>query len=168
MSTTSSKLGIIDKVIFIALIIFTLVGVAITNISPAEAHVYWLVMNLVFAIGAIITGWHKAQTKKEHTKLITSQLIHWVSTMVAVMIVYAFLHSGQIQNETVSLAIVLILSLSTFLAGIHIGWQFSVVGILLAISVLIISYVEEYIWLIVIIALALVLISYFWNKFKKS
>ncbi len=69
MSTTSSKLGIIDKVIFIALIIFTLVGVAITNISPAEAHVYWLVMNLVFAIGAIITGWHKAQTKKEHTKL---------------------------------------------------------------------------------------------------
>lgn len=168
MSNTSSKSGIIDKIIFITLITFTLIGVAITNISPAEAHLYWLVMSMVFAIAAIITGWQRTVNKKEKTRLVTSQLIHWGSTMIAVMVVYGFLHSGQIQNETVSLVIVLILALSTFLAGLQIGWQFFIVGILLAISAVIISYMEEYIWLIVMIAFILVLIAYFWNKFKKS
>lgn len=168
MSDSARKLGTIDKVIFIALIVFTLVGVAITNISPAEAHVYWLVMNMVFALAAIITGWHRVDNKKAKARLVTSQMIHWGSTMVAVMVVYGFLHSGQIQNETVSLVIVLILALSTFLAGIQIGWQFSVVGILLAISAMMISYLEEYIWLMVMVALVLVIISYLWNKFKKS
>jgi hypothetical protein len=91
--------------------------------------------------------------KQQKNSLVTSQLFHWGSTLIAVMVVYAFFHSGQIQNETVSLVILLILSLSTFLDGIHVGWQFSVIGVLLAISAVIISYLDEYIWIIAIIAL---------------
>ena len=166
MSYFSSNLGTIDKIIFVALILFTLAGVVVTNISPADAHKYWLAMNLVFALGAIATGWKRAVDKGEKTRLITYQLFHWGSTLVAVVVVYAFFHSGQIQNETVSLMIVLILALSAFLDGIHVGWHFSVVGILLAISSVIITYMEEYIWLIVIIAIIFVATSYFWNKNK--
>jgi hypothetical protein len=168
MSYFSKQLATTDKIIFCVLILFTLFGVALTNMSPADAHKYWLVMNFVFALGAIFTGWQKAADKAEKTRLVTSQLFHWGTTLVAVAIVYAFFHSGQIQNETISLMILLILAFSAFLDGIHVGWHFSVIGILLAISAVIISYIDEYIWIIATIAILIVSISYYWNKFKGS
>jgi len=155
----------IDKVIYVTLILLALLGMAITNFSPADAHIYWLIMTLIFALGAIVTGWQQAVDKHEKTRLVTTQLFHWGSTFVAVMVVYAFLHSGQIQNETVSLMILLILSLATFLDGIHVGWQFSVLGILLAISTVIITYLDEYLWIIAIISLFFMAISFFFNKY---
>ena len=167
MKYLSGKLSKTDIIIFAALIILTLLGVALTNVSPSHAHKYWLAMILFFAIGAIATGWQRATEKGQKKQLITSQLLHWGSTLVAVIVVYTFLHTGQIQNETVSLMILLILALSSFLDGFHVGWHFSVLGILLAISVVTISYIEEFMWVITIIAVILLALSFFWNKYKK-
>lgn len=164
MAVLSSKLSTIDKVIYVTLVLLSLLGMAITNFSPADAHIYWLVMTLVFAIAAIITGWHQAADKQAKIKLITSQLFHWGSTLIAVLVVYAFLHSGQIQNVTVSLMILLVLSLSTLLDGIHVGWHFSVLGILLAISTVIVTYLDEYLWVLAIIAMIFIAIPFLWNK----
>ena len=168
MTVLSSKLSTIDKVIYVSLVLLALLGMAITNFSPADAHIYWLVMTLVFALAAVITGWQRADDKQAKTKLVTSQLFHWGGTLIAVMVIYAFLHSGQIQNETVSLMILLILSFSTFLDGIHVGWHFSLLGILLAISTVIVSYVDEYIWIIVIIAMIFIAISFIWDKYIRT
>ena len=168
MKYFSSKLATIDKVIFAALILLTLFGVALTNMSPTDAHIYWLAMTLVFAIGAITTGWQRAAEKGEKKQLVTSQLIHWGSTLIAVIVIYTFLHTGQIQNETVSLMILLVLALSSFLDGFHVGWHFSVIGILLAISVVTISYIDEFLWVIIFVAAILVAVSFFWNKYMKA
>lgn len=165
MSILSIKMSTLDKVIYVALVLLSILGMAITNFSPTDAHIYWLVMIVVFALAAIVTGWQRAADKQAKTKLVASQLFHWGSTLIAVMVVYVFLHSGQIQNETVSLIILLILSLSTFLDGIHVGWHFYVLGILLAISTVIVSYLDEYIWIIAIIALVFLALSFLWNKY---
>lgn len=168
MKYFSRKLATIDKVIFTALILLTLFGVALTNMSPTDAHIYWLAMTLIFAIGAISTGWQRAAEKGEKKQLVTSQLIHWGSTLIAVIVIYTFLHTGQIQNETVSLMILLVLALSSFLDGFHVGWHFSAIGILLAISVVTISYIDEFLWVIIFIAIILVAVSFFWNKYMKA
>ena len=165
MSVLSSKMSTLDKVIYVTLVLLALLGMAITNFSPADAHIYWLAMTLVFALGAIVTGWQRVVDKQTKAKFVASQLLHWGSTFIAVMVVYAFLHSGQIQNETVALIILLILSLSTFLDGIHVGWQFFALGILLAISTVIISYLDEYIWIIALIAMAFIALTFVWNKY---
>ena len=167
MKYLSGKLSKTDTIIFSALILLTILGVALTNMSPAHAHKYWLAMILFFAMGAIATGWQRAAEKGQKKQLITSQLLHWGSTLIAVVVVYTFIHTGQIQNETVSLMILLILALSSFLDGFHVGWHFSVLGILLAISVVTISYVEEFMWIIAIIAVILLVVSFLWNKYKK-
>ena len=167
MKYLSGKLSKTDTIIFSALILLTILGVALTNMSPAHAHKYWLAMILFFAMGAIATGWQRAAEKGQKKQLITSQLLHWGSTLIAVVVVYTFIHTGQIQNETVSLMILLILALSSFLDGFHVGWHFSVLGILLAISVVTISYVDEFMWVITIIATILLTATFFWNKYKK-
>lgn len=158
------KLSTMDKIVFVTLTLSALLGMAITNFSPADAHIYWLSMTLVFAIAAIISGWHRASDRREKAQLVTSQLFHWGSTLVAVMVVYVFFHSGQVQNETVSLVILLVLSLSTFLDGVHVGWHFSLLGVLLAISTVVISYIDEYIWIIAIMAFLFIVTTFIWNK----
>jgi len=166
MSYFSNQLRTTDKIILSALILLTLFGVAVTDVSPASAHKYWLMMIFIFALGAIISGWQRSADKSEKTRVVTSQLLHWGTTLVAVAIVYIFFHSGQIQNETISLMVVLILALSAFLDGPHVGWHFSVIGILLGICAVIISYLDQYIWIIAIIAILLVTAAYAWNKLK--
>lgn len=168
MNLLSNKLTLLDKIVFVVLIVFTLLGVALTNMSPGDAHKYWLLMTLVFAIAAIVTGWNKTNDKSEKIKLIMAQLFHWSSTLVAILVVYAFLHSGQIENEMASLVILLVLALSSFLDGLQTGWHFFVIGILLAISAVVISYVDEFLWVIAAIAIVLLVISYYWNKFKEK
>ncbi len=164
MHVFTNRLRKADIFIFLVLVLFTLVGVGITDVSPAEAHAYWLAMTFVFAIAAVFSGWRFTEDKKQKSKLVVSQLFHWGSTLVAVLVVYAFLHTGQVNSETVALMIVLVLALSAFLDGVHVGWHFSLLGILLAITAVSISYIEEYIWAIAFIAVVLAFAAFFWNK----
>lgn len=164
MRVFANRLRKLDLIVFFVLVILTLVGVGITDVSPADAHTYWLTMTLAFAIAAVLSGWRFAEDKKQKTKLIASQLFHWSSTLAAVLIVYAFLHTGQVTSETVSLMIVLVLALSVFLDGAHVGWHFSVLGILLALTAVSISYIEEFLWVISAIAVVFALIVFFFNK----
>ena len=76
--------------------------------------------------------------------------------------------SGGLQFESTGLMIVLVLALSAFLDGIHVGWHFSVLGILLAIVAVIVSYVEQYVWVIMVIALIFIVFTYYVGKRKEK
>lgn len=164
MSTFNHRLTKTDITIFLVLVLLTLTGVGITDVSPADAHTYWLVITFVFALASVFSGWRFATDKKQKGKLIASQLFHWGSTLVAVLVVYVFLHSGQVNSETVALMIILVLALSTFLDGLHVGWHFSLLGILLAITAVAVSYIEEYLWVIALVAVVVAVIGFYWNK----
>ena len=166
MKLIDFNLGKTEKVVFIILILLTLGGVTLTNVAPEDAHFFWLVMNPVFAIGAIISGWHQAKEQNNRKHLILTQLLHWGSSLIAIIIIYGFLHSGQLQFESTGLMIVLVLALSAFLDGIHVGWHFSMLGILLAVIAVMVSYVEQYIWVIMVIALIFIVITFYVGKRK--
>ena len=161
------NIGKTEKVVFVILILLTMVGVTITNVSPNYAHLFWLVMNPVFAIGAIMSGWHRANELNSRKHLVLTQLFHWGSTLVAIIIIYAFFHTGQLQFESIGLMIVLVLALSAFLDGVHVGWHFSVLGILLAIIAVTVSYVEQFIWGIAAIAIIFILLIFYIDKRRK-
>lgn len=168
MQIFTHKLTKPDLVIFLILIIMTLIGVAVTNVAPKDAHGYWLIMTGVFAASAIFSGWRYTDDHKQKAKLVGLQILHWSSTLVAVLVVYAFLHTGQVSFETVSLMIVLVLALSSFLDGLQIGWHYSVLGVLLAVTAITISYVEEYVWVLLLVAVALLTLSLLFNYLRKS
>ncbi len=50
-------------------------------------------------------------------------MLHWIGLVVAVQLVYLLLHIGRLDNENTGLIILLLLALTTFLAGIHLGWR---------------------------------------------
>lgn len=157
----------IDRIILIVLLVLSVIGVGITDFSPAMSHYYWLTMILVFAIAAMFEGYKKAQEKNLPVKNdLIIHLLHWTGALFAVLAVYAFLHTGRIDFEQTGLMILLILALATFLDGIRLGWRFSLAGIFLGITAILMAYVEEFMIVILALAIAIIVAGFFWHKYK--
>jgi hypothetical protein len=54
--------------------------------------------------------------------------------------------------------------LSTFLAGVYLNWRLCVVGILLGFGVIITSMLDQSVFLILVIAVGITIISIFWRR----
>ena len=157
----------IGQLIFSALVILAFIGVVITDISPADAHVYWVAMLVVYASVAIYSGRKQAKIKGEKLGgLILKQVIHWGGSLVAILCVYTLLHTGTVTDEEAGLIILLLLALTTFLAGGHVGWRYYVLGALLALITVVAVYIEEFMWVIMLVGIAIIAITFFWSKHK--
>jgi hypothetical protein len=156
--------------LFTILLLMSIIGVSVTNISAAASYVYWISMMILFGAISILATYNQTEyaDKVQQKKAIFIQLLHWLGGLVTVMIVYTFYHAGRIMPQENGLIILLVLALTTFLAGIRISWQFSFAGIFLAIIALCAAYVEEFIWQILILALAIIAFSYYWEFKRKN
>lgn len=158
---------LVEEIVLFIILILSLIGIAITDISPLESHRYWSLLIFLFAFASIALGWSSegfnGKTVKE---LIVRQSIHWVATLFAVSGIYILLHTGRLTYESTGLVIEIILGLSLFLDGLNLGWRYSLVGILVGITAIIAAYVEEFIWIVYIAALGLAVIAHYWQKHR--
>ena len=84
--------------------------------------------------------------------------------MITVSGVYLLLYTGRLNYESTGLIIELILGFSLFLDGRNLGWRYSLLGILVGGTAIVAAYVEEYIWVILLVSLCLWGITYYWEK----
>jgi len=63
-----------------------------------------------------------------------------------------------LDNENTGLVILLLLALTTFFAGIHLGWRLFIVGIFLGVALIGAAYLEEFVWMFLILAIVVVAI----------
>ena len=80
------------------------------------------------------------------------------------MLSFAFVKTGRMTSGGSGLVILLLLSLSTFLDGYHVGWRFYLAGFFLGMSAILAAYVEEFMWILFIIALASIILSIYVEK----
>ena len=147
------------EIIPIVLILLSLIGIGITDFSPADSRLYWLAMVPVFAGACLILEWSRARGRgQKWTTIVRTQLLLWFGLLLAVFLVYFLLHTGRLDNENTGLIILLLLALTTFFAGIHLGWRLFIVGIFLGLALIGAAYLEEFVWMFLIIALVVVAI----------
>jgi len=75
-------------------------------------------------------------------------LLHWIGLLVAVQLVYLLLLTGRLHNENTGLIVFLLLALTTFLAGIHLGWRLCLMGLFLGAALVAAAFLEEYVWML--------------------
>ncbi len=155
----------IEEAILILLLVLSLVGNGITDFSPNDGYTYWLIMVVVFGLFAILIAW--LQSKKhdmfDFTAILKEQFMHWSASLLIVGGTFLLHKSGQLTEISASLVILLILSLATILDGIRIGWRFSLVGLFLGISAIVIAYSKNFMWLNAFIAIAIVASTILWE-----
>jgi hypothetical protein len=85
---------------------------------------------------------------------------------MAVQLVYLMLHAGRLNNENTGLIILLLLALTVFVSGTHLGWRLCLVGVLLAVALVMATYLEEFTWLFVFLTAVAVACIYLAAKFN--
>jgi len=159
----------IYEIVIIVLIALSILGIGITDFSPADSYKYWVAMVPIFGGACLILEWSRARGKgAKWSTMLRTQLPHWIGLLVAVRLVFEMLHKGRLDNENTGLVILLLLALSTFIAGIHLGWRLCLVGGFLAAALVAATYLEEYVWILLIIGLAVSAIVFLWKQFAGS
>jgi general stress protein CsbA len=149
----------IYEIILSVLILLSIIGIGITDFSPEDSHRYWFAMVPIFAGACLILEWSRARGKgQKWTTIVRTQLLLWLGLLLAVRLTYLLLQTGRLDNENTGLVILLLLALTTFFAGIHLGWRLFIVGIFLGVALIGAAYLEEFVWMFLIIAIVVVAI----------
>ena len=161
LSLEKGKLEIgLDKVLFLALIALSLIGVPFTHISPVLSFWYWLTMVPIFAAIAIITVWQQARREGHSvTEIVGIQLAHWGGVLIALVTIYEFWAEGSFTDENSALVIIIVVGVATFLDGPHIGWRFYLAGIAIFLMADIVAYLRSVTWLVLLVAVPVILLG---------
>jgi hypothetical protein len=146
----------VEEIILVVLLALSAVGIAVSEILPRSAFGYWLAMVPVFGGISLFAGWSRSREQgMTAVGVLRGQLLHWAALAVAVCLVFLFEYTGRMSSEDAALVALLALALTTFLAGVHFDWRYCVVGALLAAAVAAVAVLNEFLWVIVIAAIAI-------------
>ena len=158
-----------DGVIVILLVLLSIVGIGITDFSPLLSHWYWLAMVVVIGIACIVMEWSRARKKGLNAMtIVKKEVFIWLSVLVAVNLVYFLFHSGRLDSENTGLVILLILALATFLAGLRQDWRLCLLGVLLGGALILATYLEEFLWIVLMVVLAAAAGIYFMARYTSA
>ena len=125
-------------------LVLTLLGVAYTSLTKRPTTSYWELLVPVTAAVCIWSGWRYANDKKEHIRLIWTQAAHWLAFLVAMNLLLLPSVQKMLNADATGLAILLLLALGTFVAGVHIpAWEVCILGFVMALFVPAIAWIEE-------------------------
>jgi hypothetical protein len=134
------------------MVLLALLGVAITRASRAAAPVYWICLVPVYGAACIAVAWARG---RQHGGIAWSaigrQVLHWLGIAIALGLDFLVRSTGEESGAAAGLNALLLLALGCYLAGIHLEWVFSLVGLLLTVALVILAEAEEYVWLIFVV-----------------
>ena len=157
---------LIEKILLALLIGLSIGGVAVADYSAENGLKYWLAVVPVFALASVFVSWKGARAQGlSVVRIIGRQLFHWAPLALAIYLVFFLEQAGRLNREDAGLVSLLLLTVSTLLAGVHFDWRLFVVGVLLGITTACVSIVEEFVWWILIVAAIVAAgVVYFWPR----
>ncbi len=151
------------------LLTLSIIGVGVTNYDRAGAFTYWLFMVPIFAIVCIVYAWRA--TKKDEGKitvgLIRRLLLHWVGLLFFVYIIWRQVANvGLVGADEAGLFTLMLLALTTYLAGVHFDWMFMLIGAVLGVFAASAALLTQYL-LIMMIPIAIIAALIIFFKFHR-
>ncbi len=102
---------------YITMLILALVGV-VFRLSV----IYWIVLIPVFAVLSVAAVWKKVNNPNEHLGLVYRQALDWCALLLALYLLYNGGIQGVLNANATSLAMMTLLALGTFVAGVWPGF----------------------------------------------
>jgi hypothetical protein len=122
---------LLNDIFFIAMLILALVGVIFR--LPVT---YWLILTPVFGLISIFEGWSHFSTRSERLGLAYRVAAIWGALLLSIYLLFNSGVQGVLNANGTSLAMITLLALGTFVAGVQARvWQICAVGGLLFLAV---------------------------------
>jgi len=157
-----AKRAPVEEIVLVILVLLSGIGVIVNDYGSAQtAFRIWLWLTPIFGIVSTIAAWGAAQRRGEPVgAILPTQIVHWLGVVGAVMLIYVLQVYGRMTSEAAGSAVLVVLALSAFLAGVHTDWRLSILGIVLGIAVVGFAYVER-VALVIVPVLVLALVGLF-------
>jgi Flp pilus assembly protein TadB len=150
--------------------ILTILGVAYTTFTKHPVMGYWALLAPVIGVVCVCAGWRNACDWDGRMRLIWTQALHWFAFLVAMSLMFVPDIQRILNANATGLAIMTLLALGTFTAGVHVpSWQICLLGLVMALAVPAIAWIEEsaliYV-LLTVMAFGLGIV-YWWNSHER-
>jgi hypothetical protein len=154
---------------YFAMLALALFGVAYTSTARQAMTTYWIVLAPFFAVICVITRWRDVKGKAPHWHLIQTEALHWLAVLVAMYLVFVADVKQMMNSDASALVLLTVLALGTFTAGVHVAaWRICLVGVVLALAVPAIAWLDQATLLLLLIAIALVAIVVLYFMYKRQ
>jgi hypothetical protein len=147
-------------IVAVIMVMLALLGVGMTTARSTAAQLYWISMVPVFGIMCIVTAYLTAERGHFGAAQIFRQLFHWLGIGIAVGLDFFLLRSGEQSGVGAGLVALLLLAVGCYTAGIQFHWLFILVGLLLGVTLVIVTTSEQYTWLIFVIGVATIVLMF--------
>ena len=122
---------LLNDVLFIAMLSLALIGVVLR--LPV---VYWIVLTPIFGLISIAEGWSHFPSRSGRVWLACSVAAIWSALLICIYLLYSSSVQGVLNANASSLAMMTLIALGTFAAGVQARvWQICGVGALLFLAV---------------------------------
>jgi hypothetical protein len=132
----SSQPGLLRrKLPYLAAFMLACFGVAYTSISHQPLYGYWEFLAVVTGVACVAIGWGTVTEREDRIKLMWRQAAHWGAFLVAMNILLMPSVQNLFSGPGTGLAMMLLLALGTFVAGIYVSTDIAFLGVAMALSV---------------------------------
>lgn len=155
-------------IVSIILLVLSTAGIFITDLAPNFAWRYWCTMVPIFALLCIWLSWRVSRSSNLEGAVIWHEVLHWVGMLGAVYIVSILVSNGVISYLIGALFILILLSLTMFLAGVHFDSMFIIIGVLLGLMAIASVYFVKYLTVVIIPIVIIIALLLLWRFMTKS
>jgi hypothetical protein len=154
---------------FTVVLILTICGVAYTSFSKQPIVTLWEILAPLIALICVGAGWQEAADRTGRLRLIVTQALHWIAFLVVMNMLLLPSVQRIFTAQTTALAIFTLLALGTFTAGVQVlSWQVCLLGLIMALGVPAIAWIENSALLVVLIAGAVIgIAAVVWWHFRE-
>lgn len=136
-----------------------LVGFGLIDFRPQSVGLFWLVAAPLGFLASMWLGWrHGRALGQESRREGRLHMLHWGGMGGAIVLLVFFAVRGHLIGEEIAQAILLVVALGYFLAGVHLARPLVWVGLALAGSFIAVEFIDGYVWTAVGVVMALALV----------
>jgi len=114
--------------------VLALFGVAYTSMSREPLVGYWEFLAVAMGVVCIATGWLNIEDRDARIRMTWIQVLHWAAFLVAMNIMLLPGIQRMMTGPATGLALLMLLALGTFVAGLQISWRICALGIAMALA----------------------------------
>lgn len=142
---------------YLLVLVLVVCGVAYSSIMDAPLEAYWVVVAVFSCAACIFAGWTVSAGRKERIRLVWTQLLHWGAFLAVMGLVFMPSVMSDATADESSLAVMLLLALGTFVAGVHtMSWRMGLNGIIIGLLIPAVAWLDQAALLLSLVALVLV------------
>jgi hypothetical protein len=145
---------------YLLVLALALFGIAYTSFARTPMTLYWIILGPLIGIICVVSRWGELPSRDERIRLVWTQVAHWAAVLVAIRLVFIADVERMMNSDASALAALTLLALGTFTAGIHnSAGRICPVGVLLALGVPGVAWLEQSALLLMLIALVVIAIA---------